>query len=107
MIGGADDGTILGLEKDYHTLKRKDSDGFEQLLTSAVADKLGTPACEWIKVFFHQQDGKEICRVRVIPAPQPVYVKEGKNTAFYIRTGAGSREMNVQEAIEFIGQKWK
>ncbi len=107
LIGVADDGEILGLAEDYQSLRRKDADGFEQLITSTIADKLGTPACEWVQILFHQQNGKEVCRVRVMPAPQPVYVREGKDTKFYIRTGAGTRAMNLQEAIEFIGQKWK
>ncbi|RMG73140.1 MAG: ATP-binding protein, partial [Bacteroidetes bacterium] len=108
LIGVSDEGEVLGLEPDYQALKRKDRDGFEQLLNNTVADRLGTPACEWIRVFFHQQAGKEVCRIRVSPAPQPVYVQEsGKEAKFYIRTGAGTRAMTLPEAIAFIQQKWK
>lgn len=107
LIGVADDGEIVGLERDYQTLKRKDHDGFEQLLNSTVADRLGTPACEWIKVYFHQHEGQEVCRIRVMPAPQPVYLQEGSEAKFYIRTGAGTRAMTLPEAIGFIQQKWK
>ena len=32
LIGVADDGSILGLENDFHTLSRKDSDGYTQCL---------------------------------------------------------------------------
>ncbi len=106
LIGVDDEGKVLGMEQDYNTLKRKDRDGFEQLLNSGVADKLGTPACEWIKVFFHQKGDLEVCRIRVVPAPQPVYLKDGKDSKFYIRTGAGTRAMNLEEAIGFIQRKW-
>lgn len=106
LIGVDDEGKILGLQPDYQTLKRKDHDGFEQLLNSTVADRLGTPACEWMQVFFHDQDGNEVCRIRVVPAPQPVYLKEGKDSKFYLRTGAGTRAMTLQEAVSFIQRKW-
>lgn len=107
LIGVDDEGHILGLDKDYQTLRRKDSDGFEQLLNSSIADKLGTAACEWVRILFHQHGEQEVCRVRVQAAPQPVYLKEGKETKFYLRTGAGTRAMDLQEAIDFIGKKWK
>ena len=106
LIGVADDGGIVGLEADYTTLNRKDSDGYTQLLMSAIADKLGTPACKLVKILFHIQEGKEVCRVIVLPSPMPVYAKEDNQPRFYVRTGSGTREMDIQEAITFIKAKW-
>ncbi|MGE5424407.1 MAG: helix-turn-helix domain-containing protein, partial [Syntrophothermus sp.] len=106
LIGVADDGSILGLEKDYNTLNRKDSDGYTQLIMSSVADKIGTPACRLLRILFHHQDGKEVCRIIVLPSPTPVYVREDNQSRFFIRTGSGTREMDVAEAIVFIRNKW-
>lgn len=106
LIGVDDDGNIVGLENDYASLKRPDADGFEQLLMSSIAQKLGTPACEQVKVWFHQQEGKEVCRIRVMTGPRPVYVREGKESRFYIRTGAGTRAMDLEEAVSFIQTRW-
>lgn len=106
LIGVADDGSIVGLESDYQTLQRKDSDGYTQALMSTVADRLGTPACRLLRVLFHQQDGKEVCRIIVLPSPVPVYAKEDKHSKFYIRTASGTREMDLQEAVGFIKTKW-
>lgn len=107
LIGVADDGSIIGLEADYNTLSRKDSDGYTQLLMSAIADKIGTPACKLVKILFHIHERKEICRVIVLPSPMPVYVKEDNQSRFYVRTGSGTREMDIQEAITFIKAKWR
>jgi hypothetical protein len=106
LIGVADDGSIVGLESDYQTLSRKDRDGYTQSLISTVADKLGTPACRLLRILFHQQDGKDVCRVIVLPTPVPVYAKEDNQSRFYIRTGSGTREMDIQEAVTFIKSKW-
>ena len=106
LIGVSDSGSILGLESDFNTLNRKDSDGYTQLITSTVAERLGTPACRLLKILFHRHDDKEVCRIIVLPSPIPVYVSEANQTHFYIRTGSGTREMDVQEAITFIKTKW-
>ena len=106
LIGVADDGSIVGLENDFQTLSRKDGDGYTQALMSTVADKLGTPACRLLRILFHQEDGKEVCRVIILPSPVPVYAKEDKQSKFYIRTGSGTREMDLQEAVAFIKTKW-
>lgn len=106
LIGVADDGNILGLEADFNSLNRKDSDGYTQLLMSTIADKLGTPACRLVRILFHKHENKEVCRIIVLPAAAPVYTKEDNRSRFYIRTGSGTREMDIQEAITFIKAKW-
>jgi hypothetical protein len=73
---------------------------------SAIADKIGTPACRLVRILFHRHEEKEVCRIIVIPSPIPVYVNDGGQTHFYVRTGSGTREMDVQEAITFIKSKW-
>ena len=107
LIGVADDGSIVGLEADYNTLSRKDNDGYTQLLMSSIADKIGTPACKLVKILFHIHEGKEVCRIIVLPSPMPVYAREDNDPRFYIRTGSGTREMDIQEAIAFIKSKWR
>jgi hypothetical protein len=106
LIGVADNGTILGLEPDYKTLSRKDSDGFTQLIMSTISEKIGTPACRLVRILFHKVEEKEVCRIILLASPVPVYVIEDKQSHFYLRTGSGTRELDVQEAIVFINTKW-
>ncbi len=107
LVGVADDGTILGLENDYNTLHRKDSDGYTQLLTSTISEKMGTPACRLVRILFHEHEGREVCRIIIMPSPIPVYVTEERQAHFYIRTASGTREMDVQEALTFMRERWK
>ncbi len=53
LIGVADDGSIVGLDRDYTTLKKPDRDGFEQALMTAIAAKLGADACRTVQIVFH------------------------------------------------------
>ena len=58
LIGVADDGSIVGLEHDYSALKKPDRDGFEQVLMTSVASKLGADACQCVQAVFHSVDGQ-------------------------------------------------
>ena len=107
LLGVSDEGTILGLENDYQTLKRKDKDGFEQLIMSSVSDKLGTAACKFIRLIFHSHNNMEVCRILIDRTGFPIYVKDGNTKKFYVRTGSGTREMDIQEAINYINDNWK
>jgi schlafen family protein len=106
LIGVSDDGTIVGLDDDYQTLKKHDRDGFEQALMTAVAAKLGGDACHCVQIVFHSLHNKEVCRVMVAPTPRPVYVKEGDAPKLYVRTGVSTRELNVQEAVDYTSARW-
>ena len=106
IIGVTDDGEILGLENDYRILKKKDRDGFEQAVMTAVARNLGTDACQYLQLVFHNISGKDICRILTAKSHRPIYIKEGNDLKFYLRTGVSTRELNVQEAVEYISTRW-
>jgi len=107
LIGVADDGKILGLEEDFKTLRRKDSDGYEQLLMTTIASNLGAVYCQYIHVMFHRIDEKDVCRLIVNPSPHPAFFKQNKETKFYLRTGGGTRDLNIEDATDFISQRWR
>ncbi len=106
LIGVGDDGSVAGLDQDYKTLKKPDRDGFEQALMTAVATKMGADACRSIQIVFHTLAGKEVCRVMVAPMSRPVYVRDGDAPRLYVRTGVLTRELNVQEAVDYTSSRW-
>lgn len=107
LIGVADDGEIVGLEKDYQTLKKPNQDGFEQTIMAAIATNLGTDLCQFVHVLFHVIDNKEVCRLIVSPAPRPVFLDTGNVPKFFVRTGGGTRDLNIQEALDYVYSRWK
>jgi len=106
LIGVGDDGSILGLDKDYSTLKRKNQDGFEQVVMGAVASSLGTDATQNVHIMFHDVRGKDVCRVIARPSARPVYVKQDQTAMFFLRAGGGTRRLNVEEAVDYIADHW-
>ncbi|NOQ12973.1 MAG: ATP-binding protein [Methyloprofundus sp.] len=106
LIGVADNGEIIGLAKDYQSLKRQDQDGYEQALVGAISAHLGADLCQFVKTLFHVIDGNHVCRLIVLASPRPVFLNQGKTPKFYLRTGGGTRDLNIQEAVEFIAHRW-
>jgi len=107
LIGVSDNGEIIGLEHDYQTLKKPNQDGFEQTLMTSISTNLGADLCPFVHVLFHVIDNKHVCRVIVSPANRPVFLQQGNNPKLFVRTGGGTRDLNIQEALEYATGRWK
>jgi hypothetical protein len=107
LIGVADDGDIIGLENDFQTLKKQNEDGFEQAIMTAIAANFGADLCSHVSILFHVIDNKVICRLIVSPSARPVFVNQGNIPKLYVRTGGATRDLNIQEALEFAPIRWK
>lgn len=99
LIGVADDGTVVGLEKDYHTLRSKNRDGFERFLMDLVARHLGAAVCPLLHVVFQRVADHEVCRVTVEAAPKPVFVQDGDRSHLFVRAGNATRELDARQAV--------
>lgn len=107
LIGVSDSGEILGVEQDYQTLKKPGRDGFEQTVMTAVTANLGGDLCSFVHVLFHVIDNKDVCRIIVSPSNRPVFFTPSNIPKFFVRTGGATRDLNIQEALSFIGGRWK
>lgn len=104
IIGVNDEGDVLGLEKDYATLRKKNCDGFQLHLTRLISDELEKTTCQYIHPEFHCIGGLDVCKIEVDASPETVYV--GKEAVFYIRTGNSTQSLNLKEAIAYIKRHW-
>lgn len=105
LVGVADNGDIVGLTYDYQTLKQKDRDGFERCITDIVKTRLGGDLCALVHCLFYELDEKDICRIVVEPSTEPVYCMEGKVPRYFLRTGNGTRELDVREALAHVSRR--
>lgn len=106
VVGVADDKQIMGLKNDYQTLKKSDRDGFEQAVITSISTNLGANVCRNIHIIFHTIDNEEICRLIVTTSERPVYLKHEGKLKLFVRTGGGTRELNIQESVEYIAAHW-
>lgn len=102
IIGVSDEGEVLGIENDYPFLKKKDKDGFELKLLQLVTNAIGPEFSHFVQVLFFEIQGKEICVADIEGANAPAYVKENKDTTFYVRTGNSTKPLTVKQAVNYI-----
>jgi ActR/RegA family two-component response regulator len=107
LIGVDDNGTVIGIQPDYRTLKKQDRDGFENLLMTLILDSCGKDCAPLIKIAFHEVGGRDLCQVTVKFSPKPMFVKDEKGEHLYVRAGNSTRLLTTREAIEYCKMKWK
>ena len=105
IIGVDDEGNTLGLENDYKTLKHKNKDGYERAIFRIISTQLGHEACFSNHVSFYNLNEKEVCVVDIEPSKEPVYVNNGTNTTFYVRTGNATYPLTVKETVDYLKTK--
>jgi len=44
--------------------------------------------------------------IQVESSSKPAYLKEGKESRFYIRTGTQTQPLGIKESIEYIQEHW-
>lgn len=117
LIGVNDSGMPCGLAGDYssvHKPGKSDRDLLQLLLLNIVSASMGTAMATNISVQFHTVDGKDICRVHARPSPVPVDAevtveKHGtlvRKSAFFVRAGNSTRELNEAEKAKYIRGRW-
>jgi hypothetical protein len=108
LIGVDDDGSVIGIEYDYNKKfdNRKNRDVYGNNLMSSILSACGQDCGTCIIISFGQVEGKDVCRVTVLPSPRPVYIKDGQDEDFYIRAGNSNRALNVREANSYIKNRF-
>lgn len=115
LIGVDDDKNIIGLENDFQSLKKKDADYYEVHLRNIMHKLMGVKyVSKYIRTQFETfDDQKVICKIKVISAKEPIYLKyPNKNgqqeEKFYVRSGNSSHEIkSIAEINDYINSKFK
>ena len=112
LIGVGDDGEVIGLEPDYHSLGGVDRDKFELHLRNLLNQQFGTGfVTSKVVVKFHEVEEKEVCQIETEAAKEPVILivkdKNGQLTEkFYARSGNSSQEIPLSEMNAYIKERF-
>ncbi|MFB6273421.1 MAG: DUF262 domain-containing protein [Salinibacter sp.] len=106
LIGVADNGTVLGLEDDLASLGRSDLDGFQQKVLQVLENFIGSEFLQFVEPRYEQAQGKTVCAIEVDRSPQPIFIHDGDQTEFYVRTGNTTRPLDTQSAHDYISMHW-
>ena len=112
LIGVSDNGDVLGLEPDYHSLGGADRDKFELHLRNLLNQQFGTGfVTSKVTIKFHAIGDKEVCQIGTSAANEPVILKvkdkNGQPTEkFYARSGNSSQEIPLSEMSAYIKDRF-
>jgi len=106
IIGVSDKKEIIGLEKDFQTLPKKDRDGFENYLTQIIRGNIGSSSMRLIKIEFEDFEKGTICHVKTKSSEDPVYVKFNGNEEFFVRVGNSTASLSISESVNYIKNHW-
>lgn len=103
LIGVADDGTIVGIERDW----LESEDEFMRHLAQMVRNGLGDRASTCIDPKTQIVQGKTVCLVSCQRSPEPVLLKwKGMEATpagdFFVRSGPGTVRLAPESANEYI-----
>ena len=115
LIGVDDDKNIIGLEKDFNTLKKSTQDYYEIHLRNILHNMMGVKyVSENIRMQFETcENQNKICIIKVMAADEPIYLKfKNKNgqteEKFFVRSGNSSQEINsIAEINDYINSRFK
>ncbi|HXF66132.1 MAG TPA: RNA-binding domain-containing protein [Burkholderiales bacterium] len=103
LIGVADDGSIVGIERDGFDT----DDKFMRHLAQVVRNGLGDRASTCIDPKTQVVQGKTVCVVSCQRSPEPVFLKwkgmeTGADGDFFVRSGPGTVKLPPESAREYI-----
>ncbi len=103
IVGVTDDGTPVGL----------DADGFDNEdrmwlhLVNMVNQNMSKSVWAFMHADFDDSTDGRVFVIRCEKSSVPVYVTDGDNERFYVRTGPSTTELSVKQALEYVGQWFK
>jgi len=115
LIGVDDDKNIIGLEKDFNTLKKSNQDYYEIHLRNILHNMMGVKyVSENIRMQFEICKNQNIiCIIKVLAADEPIYLKfKNKNgqvdEKFFVRSGNSSQEIDsIAEINDYLNSRFK
>jgi hypothetical protein len=102
LLGVDDEGEILGLEIEFQSLSKPNVDGFENTLNTAFNNAIGAEYRHYVKIDFTAFDAKTVCRILVLPSPEPVFLRHKNHEEFYVRSGNLSQPFSLSQAVKYI-----
>ncbi len=111
IIGVDDEGNVLGLDKDYHSLNGN-KDEFELHLRNLLNNNFGKVfSTSNLKIIFHPIEDQEICEIQVGAGNKPLYLEIQENNGqkqekFYVRSGNTSQELGLSEISEYLNSRF-
>ncbi len=105
LIGVRDDGTIRGVNDEYRLADkgRPNWDGYQLYLNNQLRTRLSIEtAFRYFATERRVVEGRDICMVRVQPAPAPVYLDKH----LFVRSANQTLELQGPDLVQYVATRW-
>ena len=103
LIGVADDKTILGV--DEWSFDNRDKLNLH--LTNLIGAHIGNEFLPFISFLTSDYEGKGVMRIVCKKSNSPVFLKEGKEETFFVRSGPSSIELHGTDTLNYVNNRFK
>ena len=107
FVGVADDGTIIGADIESFDNADKMNLHITNLLSSQIGDQF-IPFIRYRQLNYGKKDDgndRIVVRFTCQPTSTPVFLKDGKEEIFYVRSGPSSVELTGTDLIKYIDNR--
>jgi len=107
IIGIDDNKNVVGINKDYKNLGKRNSDGYELLFSNLLKKYMESNIKQKIRIRFPKYNNLDLCQI-IIPqrSTKPEFIKKGKKHNFAVREGNESPEKDPKETVFYIKETW-
>ncbi len=103
LIGVADDGTIPGVDIESFDNSR---DKFSLHLNNLITQQIGGEFLPYINYNLYDFDGKNVMKVTVKHSDRPVFLKDGKEQIFYVRSGPSTIDLHGLDLLNYASRTY-
>ncbi len=103
LIGVADDGTIAGVDIESFENSR---DKFGLHLNNLLTQQIGGEFLPYINYNLFDFDGKYVMKVTVKHSDRPVFLKDGKEQIFYVRSGPATIDLHGIDLLNYASRTY-
>lgn len=103
LIGVADDGSVIGV--DERSFDNRDKLNLH--LTNLIASQIGNEYLPYISFRLSDYEGKGVIRVVCKKSDSPVFLKDGKQETFYVRSGPSSIDLHGMDTLNYVSNRFK
>ena len=102
LIGINDEGEAIGIDEGSFDSRDK----LNLHLTNLIASQIGNEFLPFISFKLSDYKGKGVVRVVCKKSDSPVFLKEGKQETFYVRSGPSSVELNGMDILGYVDKRF-
>lgn len=103
LIGVNDAGEIIGIDEEQF----ENRDKLNLHMTNLLASHIGNEYLPYISFGIVDFDGKGVMRIACKKCDVPVFLKEGKQETFFVRSGPSSIDINGTKLVNYVAYRFK